>query len=352
MTTPITAALVKELRERTGAGMSDCKKALEATGGDLDKAAEKLRMDGAAKADKKASRTAAEGVIAVATGADAVALVELNSETDFVAKGDDFRGLAKAAAEAALKHRPASLEALGEIAVDGETLDAKRRAMIAKIGENITIRRFEVIKKGAGDLVAYTHPGDKIVVVVALDAGDAQLGRDLAMHAAAMAPRYLSSAQIPAEALEAERKVIDATMAQEQADAKAESDRLGGLLAEMEAEKTNGVYAGLEGEAKSNWDEDYASIKKKFGGGYKPKSDEILAKMADGKIRKFAAEITLLGQEFVRNAEYGMKSGDTIEALLKAKNAKIASFTRYAVGEGIEKAKTDFAAEVAAMAKG
>ena len=352
MSTPVTAALVKELRDRTGAGMSDCKKALDATGGDLDKAVENLRTVGAAKADKKASRTAAEGVVAVAAGSDAVALVELNSETDFVAKGADFRALAKSAADVALRDRPASLEALVQTAVNGETLDATRRAMVAKIGENITIRRFEIVKKGAGELVIYTHPGDKIVVVVALDAGEAQLGRDLAMHAAAMAPRYLSSADIPAAAVEAERKVIDATMAQEQVDAKAESDKLAGVLAEMDVEKKNGVYDGLSADDKKNWDDDYATIKKKLGGGYKPKPAEILTKMVEGKVRKFAAEITLLGQEFVRNAEYGMKSGDTIEALLKAKNAKIANFTRYAVGEGIEKAKTDFAAEVAAMAKG
>lgn len=348
----VTAAMVKELRERTGAGMSDCKKALDATEGNLDKAAEKLRMDGAAKADKKASRTAAEGVIAVATGVDAVALVELNSETDFVAKAEDFRSLAKAAAEAALQHRPATVEALSQIAVGGETLDARRRALIAKIGENMTIRRFTILPKASADLVTYIHPGDKVVVALAMEQGDAALAKDLAMHAAAMAPRYLSAAEISAEAVEAERKVIDAGVAQEQADAKAESDRLAGLMAEMEVEKTNGVYAGLEGEAKKNWDEDYASIKKKLGGGFKPKPAEILAKMVDGKINKFKSEITLLGQPFVKNDAYGMKSDDSIEKLLKAKGAVVKSFVRYAVGEGIEKAQTDFAAEVAAMSKG
>jgi elongation factor Ts len=347
----VTAAQVKELRERTGAGMSDCKKALDATGGDIDKAVENLRTAGAAKADKKASRTAAEGVIAVASSPDAVALVELNSETDFVAKGEDFRALAKSAAAVALKDRPATLEGLVNTAVNGETLDQTRRNLVARIGENIAIRRYEIIKKGAGELVTYIHPGDKIVVVMAMDAGEAQLGRDLAMHAAAMAPRYLSSADIPAATLEAERKVIEATMAQEQVDAKAESDKLAGVLAEMDAEKKSGVYDGLSADDKKHWDDDYAKIKKKFGGGYKAKPADILTKMAEGKIRKFAAEITLLGQEFVRNADYGMKSGDTIEALLKAKNAKLCRFIRYAVGEGIEKQQTDFAAEVAAMAK-
>jgi elongation factor Ts len=306
MTTTITAALVKELRDRTGAGMSDCKKALEATAGDLDKAAEKLRMDGAAKADKKASRTAAEGVIALAQSNDAIALVEVNCETDFVAKGDDFRGLAKRAAELALKHRPASVEALAQLG-DGESLDTQRRNLVAKIGENIGIRRFEIVSKAAGELVTYVHPGDKIVVVIALEQGDAALGRDVAMHAAAMNPRFLNTAAIPAEVLESERKVIDAQIAAEQKE---------------------------EAEA-----------------GKKPKPAEILAKMVDGKLRKFAAEITLLGQPFVRAEAHGMKADDSIEKVLQAKNARVAQFVRYAVGEGIERQKTDFAAEVAAASK-
>lgn len=346
----ITAQLVKELRERTGAGMSDCKKALEATGGDIDKAVEKLRTEGAAKADKKAGRQAAEGVIAVASNGSEIALVEVNCETDFVGKGEEFRGLAKRAAELVLKHKPASVEALGQLG-EGETLDTQRRNLIAKIGENMSLRRFEIVKKGAGELVTYTHPGDKIVVVVAMDQGDAALGKDIAMHAAAMNPRYLSAADIPAADIETERRVIDATMAQEQTEAKTESDRLAGLLAEMDAEKKNGTYDGLVGDAKKNWDEDYASIKKKFGGGYKAKPAEILAKMVDGKLRKFAAEISLLGQPFVRNTEYGMKADDAIEKVLVAKNAKLARFVRYAVGDGIEKQKTDFAAEVAAATK-
>jgi len=297
--TQITAAQVKELRERTGAGMSDCKKALEATAGDLDAAAEKLRMDGAAKADKKASRTAAEGVIGVARSADAVALVELNSETDFVAKGADFRSLAKEAAELALQHRPASIEALSQLSAGGETLDAKRRAMIAKIGENITLRRFELVAKAGGELVTYVHPGDKIAVALAMEKGEAELAKDLAMHVAAMAPRYLDSNAVPADALESERKVIAAQIAQEQ-----------------------------EEEAAA---------------GKKPKPAEILAKMVDGKLRKFTSEITLLGQPFVKSSD-----GESVEKLLKAKAAAVARFVRFAVGEGIERQQTDFAAEVAA----
>lgn len=296
--TQITAALVKELRERTGAGMTDCKKALEATAGDLNAAAEKLRMDGAAKADKKAARTAAEGVIALAKSADAVALVELNSETDFVAKGEDFRALAKEAAELALKHRPANVEALAQLSAGGETLDAKRRGLVAKIGENITLRRFDIVEKAGGELVTYIHPGDKIAVALAMAQGEGELAKDLAMHVAAMAPRFLDTAAVPAEALESERKVIQAQIDQEQADDVAD--------------------------------------------GKKPKPAEILAKMADGRLRKFTAEITLLGQPFVKNPD------ETVEKLLASKKAAVARFVRFAVGEGIEKKKEDFAAEVAA----
>jgi elongation factor Ts len=307
MSTPITAAMVKELRERTGAGIADCKKALEATGGDMDKAAEKLRIDSGAKADKKASRTAAEGVIGVARNAEAIALVELNSETDFVAKGEDFRALAKAAAEAALAHRPDSVEALVNLTVDGQSLDARRRALVAKIGENLTIRRFEIVTKRGGDLVTYMHPGDKIAVVVAMAKGEEQLGRDIAMHIAAMSPRYVDSTAVPAEWLAGEKKVIEAQVAKEQAEEAAD--------------------------------------------GKKPKPAEIIAKMVEGKLRKAVSEITLIGQQFVRNEAYGLKADDTTDKVLKARDTQIAHFVRFAVGEGIERAKTDFAAEVAASMK-
>ena len=341
MTTPITAAQVKELRERTGAGMSDCKKALEATGGDTDKAAEKLRTDGMAKADKKGGRTAAEGVIAMASDANAVALVEVNSETDFVSKGEDFQNLAKVAAEAALKHKPANLEALLALEVDGETLEVKRRALIAKIGENMTIRRFEVVNKAAGEIATYLH-GTKIGAVVALNTGSAELAKDVAMHVAASNPRFLDVSQISAEVLATERRIIEATVAQEQAEAKAESDKLAGFLKEMDGEKTNGHYDGLSAEGKKEWDDEYATIKKKFGGGYKAKPAEIQSKMLDGKVAKFVNEITLLGQPFVKNPD------ETVEKLLASQKGSVARFVRFAVGEGIEKAQTDFAAEVAA----
>ncbi|MDI3261106.1 MAG: translation elongation factor Ts [Sinobacteraceae bacterium] len=305
MSTPITAALIKELRERTGAGLSDCKKALEATAGDLAAAAEKLRMEGAAKAEKKASRTAAEGMIAVAGDGRAVALVEVNCETDFVAKGEEFRALARAAAEAALAHRPATVEALGALRVDGQTLDEKRRALVAKIGENLAFRRYEIVESAAGPLVTYVHPGDRIAVAVAMQRGEETLARDLAMHIAAMSPRYLDAASVPGEVLEAERKIIAAQVAQQQ-----------------------------EEEAAA---------------GKKPKPAEIVARMVDGKLRKFIEEITLHGQAFVKNEAHGMKTDEPIEKLLKAKNAAVARFVRMAVGEGIEKKQSDFAAEVMAQ---
>lgn len=302
----VTAAMVKELRERTSAGMSDCKKALDATGGDLDKAAEKLRMDGSAKADKKAGRTAAEGIIAIAASAEAVALVEVNAETDFVAKNEDFRGLAKATAEAALQNPSVSIEALVQIGGDA-SLDARRRALVAKIGENMTIRRSAVVKAAGGALVTYIHPGDKIGVVVSMEAGDETLARDLAMHIAALSPRFLNASEISAEVIAAERRVIEAGVAKEQEEAR------------LDAEDA--------------------------GKSFKPKPAEILAKMIDGKVSKFIGEITLLGQPFVKNPD------QTVEKLLAEKKAKVARFVRFAVGEGIEKAHTDFAAEVAAMTK-
>lgn len=344
MSTPITAALVKELRERTGAGMGDCKKALDATGGDLDKAAEKLRMDGSAKADKKASRTAAEGVLAIAGNDQAMAIVELNSETDFVAKGDDFRTLARKAAEAAHAHKPADAAALSQLKAGDATLDDHRRTLIAKLGENMTIRRFEIVESAGGPLVTYLHPGDKIGVIIAMESGDAEIARDLAMHIAAMSPRFLDTKAVSADAIDAERKIIEAIVAQEQIDAKADSDKLADTLKEMDTEKQNGVYAGLSDDDKKSWDDDYAVIKKKLGGGFRPKPAEILAKMIDGKVNKWLGEITLLGQPFVKNPD------ETVEKLLAAKKAKVARFVRFGVGEGIEKQQIDFAAEVMAQA--
>jgi len=308
----ITAKLVAELRERTGAGMMDCKKALVATNGDIDAAAEKMRMDGMVKADKKASRVAAEGRIAVAIGADAIALVEVNSETDFVAKADDFVAFADAAAQLALANKPASVEALAALKNGESTLDEQRRAMVAKLGENITLRRFEIVAKAAGPIVHYLH-GTKIGVVMAMEAGDETLAKDLALHAAAMAPKVLSAADVSAETIAAERKVIEGLVATEAAEAQADAEAAGKV--------------------------------------YKAKPADIVAKMIDGKINKFTSEISLLGQPFVKNDAYGMKSDEAVEKTLKAKNAKVARFVRLAVGEGIEKKVTDYAAEVAEAAR-
>lgn len=286
----ITAAMVKELRERTGAAMMDCKRALEATNGDLDAAAEKMRMDGQAKADKKASRVAADGTIAFAENDSAVAVLEVNCETDFVAKGDDFLALANAAAKAVLENQPADVDALTGLSADGRSLDEWRRELIAKIGENMTFRRFAIIPKASGATATYSH-GGRIGVVVSLEGGDETLARNLAMHVAASNPQYKDADAVPAEVLDAERKILIA-----------------------QAQDSG-------------------------------KPAEIIEKMVEGRIRKFLAEITLVGQPFV------MDPDQTVEKLLKANSAKIATYARFEVGEGIEKKSEDFAAEVAATAK-
>lgn len=286
----ITASLVKELRERTGAAMMDCKKALEATGGDVDAAIEKMRMDGMAKADKKASRVAADGAVAVASSGDALAIVEVNCETDFVAKGDEFQGMARLAAELALEFRPDSVEALLQLSREGRTLDEVRRGLVAKLGENMTVRRFQVLQNAGGPLSYYLH-GSRIGVAVSLKSGDEELAKDLAMHIAASRPQFLSAEQVPAEVRESERRILTA-----------------------QAEDSG-------------------------------KPPEIITKMVDGRIRKFLAEITLLGQPFVKDPD------STVEKLLKSRNAEVAQFVRFEVGEGIDKQEADFAAEVMATAK-
>lgn len=286
----ITAAMVKELRERTGAAMMDCKRALQATDGDLDAAAEKMRMEGQAKADKKASRVAADGTVAFAENDQAVAVLEVNCETDFVAKGDDFLALANAAAEAVLTQQPADVAALAELSSQGRKLDEWRRELVNKIGENMTFRRFSIINKAGGATATYSH-GGRIGTVVTMDGGDEELARNLAMHVAASNPQYLDADAVPAEAREAERKILIA-----------------------QAEDSG-------------------------------KPMEIIEKMVEGRLRKYLAEITLLGQPFV------MDPDQTVEKLLKGKGAKIAAYARFEVGEGIEKAEDDFAAEVAATAK-
>jgi elongation factor Ts len=294
MSVTITAEQVKELRELTGAGMLDCRKALVATNGDIKAAIEKLRMEGSAKAVKKAGRTAADGTIAIAGDAGAMAIVELNCETDFVAKGEDFQNFAKAAAQAALAARPATVEQLLAATSGAQTLEETRKTMIAKIGENITLRRFEVVKGAGGPLATYIHAGSRIGVIVALAKGDLELGKDIAMHVAAQRPQFLTAAEVPAAVQEAERKVIEAQTAEQAAG----------------------------------------------------KPADIIKKMVDGKLRKFLSEITLLGQAFVKDPD------QTVEKTLQARGGAVARFVRFEVGEGIEKQEGgDFASEVAKMIK-
>jgi elongation factor Ts len=289
----ITAETVKQLRERTGAGMMECKKALVETGGDLDAAAELMRKQGLAKADKKATRVAAEGVIAIERAADglAAAMVEVNCETDFVARGDDFRAFSKAVAARAVADRPKTLDALLQAKLDGaETVEDRRRALVAKIGENIGVRRLALLATPQ-HLGAYTH-GTRIGALVAVKGGDAQLAHDLAMHVAASNPKYLSQREVPAEVMDKEREILS-----EQA----------------------------KGEGKP---------------------PEIVAKMVEGRLRKSLGEITLLGQAFVKDPD------TTVEKLLKGAGAQVVAFERFEVGAGIEKKQEDYVAEVMAQVKG
>ena len=286
----VTAETVRQLRERTGAGMMECKRALVETQGNLDAAAELMRKQGLAKADKKATRVAAEGVIAIERAADgaSAAMVEVNCETDFVAREHDFRAFAADVARSALAARPASLEALLAAPLKpGESVDERRRALVAKIGEKISVRRF-VCLESPGAAAAYLH-GTRIGVLVALEGGSAELARDLAMHIAASNPRYISSAEVPEAEVAKEREILS-------------------------------EQARREG-----------------------KSPEIAAKMVAGRLRKSLAEITLFGQPFVKDPD------QTVEALLKSAGARVREFQRFEVGVGIEKKSEDFVAEVMAQ---
>jgi elongation factor Ts len=289
----VTADTVKQLRERTGAGMMECKKALVETKGDLDAAAELMRRQGLAKADKKAARVAAEGVVVIARAGDArtAAMVEVNCETDFVARGPDFRAFADGVAQATLAARPGDLAALGEAKLaSGESIEQRRRELIAKIGENISVRRFTVLST-PDQLGAYVH-GTRIGALVAVKGGEPSLAYDLAMHVAASSPKYLSAQQVPADVVAKEREILT-----EQA----------------------------RGEGKP---------------------PEIVAKMVEGRLRKSLGEITLYGQPFVKDPDV------TIEKLVKGAKAEVVAFERFEVGAGIEKKADDFGAEVARLATG
>ena len=286
----VKPAMVKELRERTGAGMMDCKKALVEASGDLDAAADLLRKQGQAKADKKSSRVAAEGRVVLKSDEreGRYALVEVNSETDFVAKDDNFRGFAERVAGVVLDKRPANVEALMGLAADGRTVEESRLELVTKVGENINVRRFEVVES-KGNVGTYVH-GARIGVLVELEGGTPELARDMAMQVASLAPRYLSSDDVPKDVLAKEREIIVAQTAEEK------------------------------------------------------KPPEILAKMVDGKLRKFVDEITLTGQVFVKDDKKRVRD------VLAANKAKVKGFRRFEVGEGIEKKSSDFVSEVMAQA--
>ena len=288
----ITADTVKQLRERTGAGMMECKRALVETDGDIEAAAELMRKQGLAKADKKAARVAAEGVIVLEKSVDgrSAAMVEVNCETDFVAREADFQSFSAEVVQVALASGPATGEALAALKLaSGETVDERRRALVAKIGENISVRRHTTLSSG-GHLGAYRH-GTRIGALVAVEGGDAALAHDLAMHVAATNPSYLSVADVPADIVAKER--------------------------EIETEK-----ALAEG-----------------------KPADIVAKMVEGRIRKTLNERVLMGQPFVKDPD------QTIEKLLKAAKAEVKSFQRFEVGAGIEKKQDDFVGEVMAQVK-
>jgi len=286
----ITASMVKDLREKTDAPMMECKKALTEAGGDAAKAEEILRVRLGNKASKAASRVAAEGVVGtyIADDAKLGAIIEVNCETDFVAKNDDFLAFVRNLAALVAKHNPADVGVLSALPLEGSTVDQVRSALVGRIGENMSIRRFTRIE-AKGRVASYVHVGSKIGVMVDVVGGDETLAKDVAMHVAASKPVALTKEEVAAELIAKER--------------------------------------------------DIATQKAAESG----KPANIIEKMVEGSVQKFLKEVTLLGQPFVKNPEL------TIEQLLKSKNASIASFVLYVVGEGIEKKQTDFAAEVAAQ---
>ncbi|MDQ3188136.1 MAG: translation elongation factor Ts [Pseudomonadota bacterium] len=289
----ITAAMVKELREKTDAPMMECKKALAEADGDTSKAEEILRVKLGNKASKAASRVAAEGVVAIDIDDDGKlgAIVEVNSETDFVAKNADFLQFANELARLVAANAPANVPALASLPISGGTVEATRMALIGKIGENISIRRFARIK-AKGRLASYVHGGSKIGVLVDVVGGNHDLGRDVAMHIAASKPKSLDASGVPADLLDTERRI---------------------------------------------------AVEKAREAG---KPEAMLDKIADGTVQKYLREVTLLGQVFVKAAD----GKQTMEQLLQASGARVETFVLYVVGEGIEKKQADFAAEVAAMA--
>jgi len=288
----ITASMVKELRERTGSGMMECKKALQEADGDIDVAIENMRKAGMAKADKKSGRVAAEGRVAIEISDDgqSAVILEVNCETDFVSGGDEFMSFVTATAKTALANNAADIAALSEMTLDGssDTVEKTRQNMVAKIGENIQLRRFEIVTTDGGTFGSYSH-GLRMAVLVEMANGNDELIKDVAMHIAASNPMCVSEADVPAETLEKEKDIL----------------------------RAQALESG--------------------------KPAEIVEKMLTGRVRKYLAEITLLGQPFVKNPDV------TVEGLLSESGATVLGFVRYEVGEGIEKKVEDFAEEVMAQ---
>lgn len=283
----ITASQVKELREMTGCGMMDCKNVLVEVDGDMDKAVDSLRKKGMAKADKKAGRIAAEGVVTIKANDHEAVMMEINSETDFVARDENFKSFVEKMSEAALKNKIDSIETLNELVVDGKTVEEWRKALIAKIGENVNIRRLARVET-SGHIGAYLH-GTKIGVLAVTSGGDEALAKDIAMHIAASKPQVVLPEQVSAELIAKEKEIFVA-------------------------------------QAKESG-----------------KPDSIIEKMVEGRVKKFLNEVSLIGQPFVKNPD------QTISDLLKSNNANVETFVRYELGEGIEKESVDFAAEVMAQ---
>jgi elongation factor Ts len=285
----VTASLVKELRERTGSGMMECKKALVECNGDIEAAAELMRMSGAAKADKKSSRVTADGAVMVRVEGSTAVILEINSETDFVAKDSNFQSFADGVVKVILANKPASVEVISGLSIsDSQTVEEARQALISKVGENIQIRRFEIIESALG-VASYSH-GSRIGVLVESDVDDG-MARDIAMHIAAVNPQYVDESAVPAEFVEKEKAILIA-----------------------QAQDSG-------------------------------KPAEIIEKMIQGRLNKFLAEVTLLGQPFVKDQD------QTVGKLLSNAGSSITRFVRYEVGEGIEKKVEDFAAEVASQLK-
>ncbi len=285
----VTASLVKELRERTGSGMMECKRALVECDGDIEAAVELMRKSGAAKADKKAGRVAADGAVMVCVEGNTAVILEINSETDFVAKDNNFQAFADGVVKVILNNKPESVEAIGGLSIkDSQTVEEARQVLISKVGENIQIRRFEIIESAQG-VASYSH-GSRIGVLVESDA-EAEMARDIAMHIAAVNPQYVDESAVPAEFVEKEKGILIA-----------------------QAQDSG-------------------------------KPAEIIEKMIQGRLNKFLAEVTLLGQPFVKDQD------QTVGQLLSNAGSSITRFVRYEVGEGIEKKVEDFAAEVASQLK-